>query len=65
MINKFWNKFNIVTKDHFYHNGGNIENRRTVVEALVCNFDTNNFSLHNHGLTKKVNVEQLEINWTE
>ncbi len=63
MINKFWNKFNIVTKDHFYHNGGSIENRRTVVEALVCNFDFNNFALHNHGLTEKVKVEQLSINW--
>jgi DNA adenine methylase len=38
MIGKYWNRFNILTKDHFYHNGGNIENRRAVVEALVCNF---------------------------
>ena len=61
MISKFWNKFNILTKDHFYHNGGSIENRRTVVEALVCNFDTNNFSSHNHGLTPKIKPEQLAI----
>ena len=53
MINKFWGKFNIVTKDHFYHNGGNIENRRTVVEALVCNFETDNFETHNHGIKEK------------
>lgn len=53
MINKFWGKFNIVTKDHFYHNGGSIENRRTVVEALICNFNTDNFTLHNHGSTTK------------
>jgi DNA adenine methylase len=59
MIKKFWSKFNIVTKDHFYHNGGNIENRRTVVEALVCNFDTSNFGQHNHRLTEKSKVEQL------
>jgi len=44
MISKFWNKFNIVTKDHFYHNAGKIENRRSVVEALICNFDINNYS---------------------
>ena len=62
MINKYWNKFNIVTKDHFYHNGGNIENRRTVVEALVCNFETNHFQQHNHSLTKKIKVEQLSLN---
>ena len=57
-------KFNIVTKDHFYHNGGNIENRRTVVEALVCNFDTDQIEQHNHGLIKKTKIEQLEIDWT-
>lgn len=61
MINKFWKKFNIVTKDHFYHNGGSIENRRTVVEALVCNFDTDHFALHNHGLIEKNKIEQLAL----
>jgi DNA adenine methylase len=65
MISKFWNKFNIVTKDHFYHNGGNIENRRTVVEALVCNFNTDHFALHNHGLNEKTKVEQLELGLAE
>ena len=39
MINKYWNNFNIVTKDHFYHNGAHLENRKSVVEALVCNYD--------------------------
>ena len=48
MINKFWNNFNIVTKDHFYHNGGSIENRRTVVEALVCNFDNDHIDKQNY-----------------
>ena len=65
MINKFWNKFNIVTKDHFYHNGGNIENRRTVVESLVCNFETSHFQQHNHGVTEKIKVEQLELHIDE
>ncbi len=39
MIQRYWGQFNITTKDHFYHNGGNIENRHSVVEALVFNFD--------------------------
>ncbi len=61
MIEKFWNKFNIVTKDHFYHSGGNIENRKTVVEALVCNFDIDGIQLHNHGLKAKIKIEQLAL----
>ncbi|MDD3526698.1 MAG: Dam family site-specific DNA-(adenine-N6)-methyltransferase, partial [Bacteroidales bacterium] len=39
MISKFWNRFNIITRDHFYHSGGKIENRKSIVEALICNFD--------------------------
>lgn len=61
MINKFWDKFNIVTRDHFYHSGGKIENRRTIVEALVCNFDTGHIDLHNHGQLAKKRVKQLQI----
>jgi DNA adenine methylase len=61
MIKKYWNKFNIITKDHFYHNGGNIENRREIVEALVCNFDTNGFAQHNHGINEKLKTKQLKL----
>jgi len=39
MIPKYWAKFNIVTKDHFYHGGAKEENRKAIVEALVFNFD--------------------------
>jgi DNA adenine methylase len=65
MIEKFWSKFNVVTKDHFYHNGGNIENRRTVVEALVCNFDTGDFIQHNHGVKEKNKNEQFQLQFAE
>lgn len=41
MIAKYWNQFNVITKDHFYHSGGKIENRKSVVEALVFNFEIN------------------------
>jgi DNA adenine methylase len=63
MVNKYWNKFNIITKDHFYHNGANIENRRTVVEALVCNFDTKAFAQHNHKVITRPAITQLELKW--
>lgn len=50
MVDMYWNKFNVVTRDHFYHSGGKIENRRSVVEALVCNFDL--VESHNADLTQ-------------
>ena len=39
MINRFWNHFNVETKDHFYHGGGRLENCHAIVEALVFNFE--------------------------
>lgn len=58
MISRYWNKFQIVTRDHFYHSGGKIENRRSIVEALVFNFPAN-IQSHNHGIDPK--PEQLAI----
>ena len=52
MIEKFWGKFNVVTRDHFYHSGAKIENRRAIVEALVFNF-TANIKKHNYGIEPK------------
>ena len=39
MIKRFWGHFNVTTKEHFYHSGGKIENRHSMVEAMVFNFD--------------------------
>lgn len=61
MIEKYWKRFNIVTQDHFYHSGGNIENRRTIVEALVCNFPLHNINDHNHGMKAKPILLQTEL----
>lgn len=49
MIDRLWSRFNVVTRDHFYHSGGKLENRRAIVEALVFNFPAN-VREHNHGL---------------
>ena len=60
MIDKYWSHFNILTKDHFYHSGGKIENRKSIVEALVCNFEFNgNIEKHNHEQENK--SEQLSM----
>jgi DNA adenine methylase len=58
MIKKYWRNFNIVTKDHFYHSGGKIENRNSVVEALVFNFETR---LQQHNYEYAPVDHQLEL----
>jgi DNA adenine methylase len=37
-IQSLWNKYSVLTKDHFYHVGGKEENRNPMVEALIVNF---------------------------
>ena len=39
MLDRYWNRCNVTTREHFYHGGGHIENRHAIVEALVFNFD--------------------------
>lgn len=39
MIDRYWGNFNVMTKEHFYHNGGHVVNRHAVVEALIYNFE--------------------------
>jgi len=41
-IKRFWNKFSIITRNHFYHVGGREINRNPMIEALVLNFELNN-----------------------
>lgn len=60
MVKKFWNNFNVVTKDHFYHGGGKIENRNSMVEALVFNFDAD-IEKHNHDKKLRPKVDQLPM----
>lgn len=43
LINKLWKKFNIITQEHFYHSGGYIQNRNYMIEALVFNFDIDEY----------------------
>lgn len=52
-LEKYWSGFNLVTRDHFYHSGAHEENRRSMVEALICNFDTAHIAKHNHGVHTK------------
>jgi DNA adenine methylase len=37
-IEKYWNSFFIITKEHFYHVGASENNRNSMLEALVLNY---------------------------
>lgn len=38
-IESLWNKYNILTREHFYHVGGKESNRNPMVEAIITNYD--------------------------
>ncbi len=46
MVRKYWDEFNVETKEHFYHGGAHIENRHSIIEALVFNFEPNTLVEH-------------------
>ena len=39
-IESLWNRFNIHTREHFYHVGGSEKNRNPMIEAIVTNYDS-------------------------
>lgn len=38
-IDSLWSKYNMLTREHFYHVGGSEDNRNPMIEALVTNFE--------------------------
>jgi DNA adenine methylase len=39
-IKSLWGKFNVLTREHFYHVGASEDNRNPMVEALVANYNS-------------------------
>ena len=42
-IQTYWNQFNILTREHFYHVGGFEKNRQPIIEAIVTNYDISGY----------------------
>ena len=40
-IKTIWKKYNLITREHFYHLGGKEKNRNSMLEALITNYDVN------------------------
>ena len=57
-LEKYWGGFATLTREHFYHVGGKVENRNPMLEALVMNFESD-------AVTKKIEnsheAEQLVL----
>lgn len=53
-MESLWNKYNILTREHFYHVGGKESNRNPMIEAIITNYDV---SIHEN--EKKIIQEQL------
>lgn len=62
MMDRFWNNFNVETQEHFYHGGGHIENRHSMIEALVFNFELHEPVQINQFYRPRGRELQLELN---
>ena len=40
-VTDLWSKYNVLTREHFYHVGAKETNRKPMIEALVTNFSNN------------------------
>ena len=59
-INSFWSKFNVITKEHFYHVGAKESNRNAVYEALLSNVKLKN-SISNSEMKSRVESDQSHL----
>jgi len=48
-IEKLWNRFNILTKKHFYHVGASENNRNPMIEAIIANYDISSYEFQEEG----------------
>jgi DNA adenine methylase len=55
-IKTMWSRFQILTREHFYHVGGKEENRNAVMEALVVNFP-----IHEAPIASRISEQMLLI----
>lgn len=46
-IGSLWSKYNILTREHFYHVGGKESNRNPMVEAIITNYDVSIYEKEN------------------
>ncbi|TVP77768.1 MAG: Dam family site-specific DNA-(adenine-N6)-methyltransferase [Puniceicoccaceae bacterium] len=40
-IDSLWSKYELLTREHFYHVGGSEKNRNPMIEALITNYEAN------------------------
>lgn len=56
-IKSLWKRFNILTREHFYHVGASENNRNPMIEAIITNYDT---SLYEHQEERQEQLMLLE-----
>ncbi|MGI9251549.1 MAG: Dam family site-specific DNA-(adenine-N6)-methyltransferase [Pseudohongiellaceae bacterium] len=52
-IDSLWSKFNVLTREHFYHVGASENNRNPMVEAIITNYDTYNAAVYEYEMQRK------------
>lgn len=55
-VDTLWSKFNVLTREHFYHVGGKKSNRNPMIEAIITNYDTSNYKKQNDSIQEQLTL---------
>lgn len=55
-VDSHWRRFNVLTREHFYHVGASEENRNPMVEAIITNLE-----ITTHGFDEQNQPVQLQL----
>lgn len=63
-INSIWSRYNIITREHFYHVGAKEDNRNPMLEALITNFDTHHYEESKTPVITQLSLLEMQENHT-
>lgn len=61
-IESHWSKFNILTREHFYHVGGSEKNRNPMIEAIVTTLDISLYKSHDSPKHEQLSLLEQKVN---
>jgi len=62
-IESFWKDFNILTREHFYHVGGNEKNRNPMIEAIVTNYDVSSYEYQEQKRPEQLSIFEAQARY--
>ena len=63
-IDSLWKDYNILTKEHFYHIGGQTKNRNPMIEAIITNYSVAKYHKKKTNIPKQLSLLEQSANYS-